>query len=262
MTKNDDEILRQLESIRNELKEGRKQTASSLVLEPERKAPSLGSFLKIGFKKWSVKLILFLLVLLIVGTIIGLGISYFFSDAKAETEKGSFIEQMKDLSTLATSQAYVKAVIEKENNEIFGKEISVDIPGTKQKVLLIVPGSVTAGVDLQSIKERDVKINEEEKSMEITLPRAEIIQEPSLDFEQVQTFSVEGVFRKEVDWEKGYDLASEAQELVKKEALEQGILQMAENNAEKTLKEFFSQMGYQVTVHFGGKGSPKDEAKQ
>ncbi|WP_246041853.1 DUF4230 domain-containing protein [Robertmurraya kyonggiensis] len=246
MTKRDDEILAQLEAIRNELKEGNQQTASTVAVETYRKTPSL----KLGMKKWQLKIILLILLFMIVGTFIGIGSYKLFAGAEPKVEKGSFIEKMKELSSLASSQAFVKAVIEKEDNQIFGKEITTNIPGTKRKILLVVPGTVTAGVDLDGIDGEHVSINEEEKTLEITLPHAKIIQEPSLEFEQVQTYSVEGIFRAEVDWEEAYELAAEAKTLVKEEAIAQGILQMAETNAEKTLKEFYSQLGYEVSVQY------------
>lgn len=244
MTKNEDEILAQLDAIRNELKEGKQQAASAVAVETYKNKP----FINLKFKHY--KLVLLLIVFIFLGTLVGIGSYKLFAGAEPKVEKGSFIEQMKELSSLASSQAFVKAVIEKEDNQIFGKEITTNIPGTKRKILLVVPGTVTAGVDLQSLDADHVKMNEEEKTIAITLPHAKIIQEPSLEFEQVQTYSVEGIFRAEVDWEEAYELAAEAKTLVKEEAIAQGLLQMAETNAEKTLKGFFSQMGYEVSVQY------------
>lgn len=250
LTQKDEEILAQLEAIMNEIKESKQQTASAIAVDYRKSSPSFKGFLKVGVKKWKGKLILFLFVFILVGSLIGVGTFKLLSDATPQVEKGSFIEHMKELSSLASSQAFVKAVIEKEDNQFFGKEINANFPGTKRKLLLVVPGTVTAGVDLQNIDENRVKINEEEKTLEITLPHAAIIQEPSLDFEQVQAFSVEGIFREEVDWEEAYELAAEAKTLVQEEAITQGLLEMAEKNAEKMLKEFFTQIGYEVSIHY------------
>ncbi|MFE8701910.1 DUF4230 domain-containing protein [Cytobacillus sp. FJAT-54145] len=247
MTKKDEEILTQLEAIMEELKEARQQSASTIAME--RKPFTLGHYLKAGLRLWSIKISVILILLVLIGTIIGASIFYFTSSS-VHTEKGSFVEQIRDLSSLATSQAYVKAVIEKEDNQLFGKEISTNIPGTKRKLLLIIPGSVTAGVDLEQLQDDDIKLMEEEKRLEITLPKAELLQDPSLDFEQAQTFSVEGIFRGEVNWDEGYELAKEAKDKVVEEALTQGLLQTAEKNAEKMLTEFYSRVGYDVVIHF------------
>lgn len=248
--RDDEKIVAQLDAIMNELKEGKEQTATTAALDINKRTPSFKGFLKIGLRKWYLKIIVILVALLLVGTLIGIGTFKLFSGAEAKVEKGSFIEQMRELSSLASSQAFVKAVIEKEDNQLFGKEISTNIPGTKRKLLLVVPGTVTAGVDLEGVNGEDLILDEEEKTLEITLPSATIIQEPSLDFDHVQAFSVEGIFRAEVNWEEAFELAAEAKELVKEEAMAQGLLQMAETNAEKTLQKFFEQMGYEVTVHY------------
>lgn len=250
LTQKDEEILAQLEAIMNEIKEGKQETASTVAIDHRKSTPSFKGFLKIGAKKWQSKMVLLLVIFIFIGTIIGIGSYKFMSGAEPRVEKGSFIEHMKELSSLASSQAFVKAVIEKEDNQLFGKEITANFPGTKRKILLVVPGTVTAGVDLQHIGQTQLKMNEEEKTLSITLPHATIIQEPSLDFEEIQAFSVEGIFRSEADWEEAYDLAAEAKMLVKEEAIAQGLLDTAEKNAEKTLKEFFTQLGYEVSIRY------------
>lgn len=250
MKKRDDEVLAQLDAIMNELKEGKRQSASTAAVNYSGSGLTFKTFMMLGFKKWYLKILLSLLFLVVAGTLIGIGSYKLFSGTSQHVEKGSFIEHMKELSTLATSQAYVKAVIEKEDNQLFGKEITTNFPGTKRKLLLVVPGTVTAGVDLQNLKEDHITIDEDNKKIDILLAHAAIIQEPSLQFEEIQTYSVEGIFREEVEWEEAYELAAEASNLVKEEAIAQGLLQMAEKNADKTLKEFFSQLGYEVTVKY------------
>lgn len=253
LSERNDEILAQLDAIMKELKEGKEQPATAIAVEHRSEAPKFGGFLQKGRAKWrNTKIIFFLLVVILVGILIGVGSFKQFFGAEPLVEKGSFIESMKELSSLASSQAYVKAVIEKEDNQFFGKEINTNFPGTKRKLLLVVPGTVTAGVDLQGITEGQVHINDEDKTIDITLPHADIIQEPSLDFEQVQAFSVEGIFREEVNWEEAYELAEEARILVKNEAISQGLLEMAERNAERTLTEFFTQLGYKVAIQYEG----------
>lgn len=249
MAKKEEELLEQLEVILKELKEGKQQGASTAIIN-NRGTISFGHFISMGLKKWKMKIMLFLLIFMLIGTVIGIGSFRLFSNSNDVVEKGSFIEQVKELSSLATSQAFVKAVIEKEDNEIFGKEIKANIPGTKRKLLLIIPGTVTAGVDLSNIQNDHLRIDEESKVISMTLPHAEIIQEPSLDFDRVQTFSVEGIFRQEVDWNEAYDLASEAKSLVKEEAIAQGLLEVAQQNAEKVLKQFYEQMGYDITIQY------------
>lgn len=141
-------------------------------------------------------------------------------------------------------------ILEQEDNKIFGKDIQFNLPGTKQEILLVVPATVIAGVDLKEVTYSDIQVNEEEKEIEITLPRATLLQNPAIQMDQVQTFSDEGLFREEIKWDEGFDLASVAQEQAKQEAVEIGLLQTAEKNAEKVLKEFFGNFGYTVNISF------------
>lgn len=204
------------------------------------------------FSVWKSKFLIMLLIAVIVIAGLSIGMYSWFSGSSFQEEQGSFVEQIKDMNSLATAQAFTKAVIEQEDNKIFGKEISADVPGTKRKLLLVVPGTVLAGVDLKKVSENDILVDEEGKEMTIELPRAEILQSPSLDTENIKTFSVEGIFRSDVDWEEGFGLAQAAKELIQQEAIDQGLLQTAEKNAEKSLEEFFGQLGYKVTIEYKG----------
>ena len=241
---NEKEVQSQLEALQKELTEAKQQMAASLAFNEIHHHNQL----KVrGIPKSIVwKLLgIILFILVIFGAIFTIK-----GTNQATVQTGSFIEQIKDLSSLASSQAYVKAVIEKEDNQLFGKDISTNLPGTKRKFLLIIPGTVTAGVDLTGITESNLHVNEEEKIIEIKLPKASIIQEPTLDFDQAQVFSVEGIFRNEVNWNEAYELAEEAKGLVKEEAISQGLIQVAEQNAEKTFTEFFSALGYRTVITY------------
>jgi len=48
--------------------------------------------------------------------------------------------------------------------------------------LLIVPATVLAGDDLNEVTEDDMKIDEDTKEIDITLPHVKLIQEPSLQW--------------------------------------------------------------------------------
>jgi uncharacterized protein (UPF0333 family) len=241
---NEKDVQTQLEALQKELTEAKQQMAASIAFNElhHHNRPKA----RVIPKSLAWKLIgIALFILVIIGAIFTIK-----ETNQATVQTGSFIEQIKDLSSLASSQAYVKAVIEKEDNQLFGKEISTNLPGTKRKFLLIIPGTVTAGVDLTGITESNLHVSEEEKTIEIKLPQASIIQEPTLDFDQAQVYSVEGIFRDEVNWNEAYELAEEAKGLVKEEALSQGLIEVAEKNAEKTLTKFFSALGYRAVITY------------
>jgi len=245
--------IKQKQNIKKEIDAAWKETASAAMDWKETRGFSFPFIQLKSQKKRQFKLTFFLCVVVMVlaaGTVWGWKMSF---SEKASIRKSSQLEQMKNISSLATSQAFVKVILEKEDNEIFGKEIQADIPGTKRKVLLIVPGVVTAGVNIENITEDKLEVDEKNKKIVITLPDAELLQEPSIDFEKVETYSVSGIFRGEVNWEEGYALANEAKEEIKKEAIAQGVLANAEKNAKKTIEQFYEELGYAVTVKFSEK---------
>lgn len=239
------------ERISRELDAGKREQASTAMELNSRRGirfPSFGLYRLMN--RLNKKIMLFfsvLIVILIVG-IVGLWKVAFPQESVLKTT--AYLEQMKDLSTLATSQAFIKTILEKEDNEIFGKEIETDFPGTKRKILLVVPGTLTAGVDLSIVTDEQLQVDEDEKSIHIELPKADFLQDPSIDFEKVETYSVSGIFRGDVKWEEAYSLMDEAKETMKKEAVDQGILVKAEENAQKTLKEFYGRLGYTLEVSF------------
>ncbi len=244
---NKKEIALQLESILIELEEEKDHSTSNNGFQSKEKLSTIPkSLLKLFFRYWGVKIFLVLLVLIVV---IASGF-WLFSGSTFKKESITFVEQVQELATLATAQAHVKVIIEEEDNKLFGKDIQYNIPGTKRELLLVVPATVLAGVDLKGVTSDDIKVDDKAKSLEIVLPPATLIQEPAIQTDKVSAFSDEGLFRSEVGWNEGFDLAAEAQTQVKKEVIEIGLLQTAEQNAEKVLQEFFSNLGYTVTVAF------------
>lgn len=163
---------------------------------------------------------------------------------------GAVVEKINDLNELMTAEAYTKVIIERENNEIFGKEIDLNIPGTKQKLLVIIPGTVRAGIDLSNVTSSDVKIDEENHIIELFLPNPSIQGDPVIDLSKVKVFSSEGLFRDEATIKEGFKLEQEAQKEMMKEATEQGLLERAKINAEQSMADLFSLVDYKVVTKF------------
>ncbi|WP_274472594.1 MULTISPECIES: DUF4230 domain-containing protein [unclassified Paenibacillus] len=242
-----DEKIAQLERQLIELKEAQMQSAATISVEHNSRSLSLpkGIF-KFFLKAGVFKIILAILVPLIVIS----GAISIFSGSTFKHKSVTYVEHVQELATLATAKAYTKAVIHEEDNKIFGKDISIDLLGTKRELLLIVPGTVIAGVDLKGTTSKDMVINEETKEIDITLPHAKIVQDASLQMDKIQTYVNGGLFRGDIKWDEGYTLAAKAQEQIRQDAISGGLLDTAEKNAEKVLKEFFKNIGYTVKVTF------------
>ena len=233
-----------------ELKKGDQENAATVAVgRSSRSANASGTSFKFSGAKMFILIALLLVVMTAVSTWVFAN-NLFKIEPTFKQETTVFVEQIQDLATLATAKGHMKVVIEQEDNKLFGKDISVNFPGTKRELLLVVPATVIAGVDLSGITSDDINVNEEQKELEITLPRATFVQEPAILMDEVKTFSDEGLFRSEAKWAEGFDLAAEAQQQILDEASEIGLLQSAEQSAEKVLKGFFSNIGYTVEITF------------
>ena len=244
---NNKDIALKLENLLAELKDEKGKSISINGSGKRGKSPIIPrSLLKFIFQFWGVKILLISVLLIVV---IASGY-WLFSGTTFKKESITFVEQVQELATLATAEAHVKVIIEQEDNKLFGKDINYNIPGTKRELFLVVPATVIAGVDLGEVTPENIKVDDKEKRLNIVLPSATLIQEPAIQTDKVKTFSDEGLFRSEVKWDEGFDLASEAQAQIKQEVIEIGLLKTAEKNAEKVLQEFFTNLGYSVTVSF------------
>jgi hypothetical protein len=233
-----------LDYIISELKQTQKETASTLAVQPARPIHLFQKFQLVKSWIWRIGIgVIVALVILIAGT------GYL---QKGETLKSaSVVESIQKLATLATAQGHIKTIVSQEDNKLFGKSIPWDIPGSKRTLFLVVPGEVTAGVDLENLTKKDITLNPDKKAIHITLPHATIVQAPSIDLKKIQPFSSEGIFRSSVtNWDDGSQLADLAKQKIKKEAIQFGLLETAEDNARIALQDFFKNLNYTVTVTF------------
>lgn len=194
-------------------------------------------------------LVLIVVVLLLL-VALPLGTWWMIQGSTATESKGAFLERMQDLNELSTAEAFSKVIIEREDNAVFGREIGLDLPGTKRQLLVVIPGSVRAGIDFSEITEQDIVLDEEAKTATLTLPKADFLGGPELFMDQVEVYSYEGLFRGGGDISEAYELADEAKKLMLEETRGQGVLELAEQNAARSVEEMFQLVDYDVTVEF------------
>lgn len=239
-----DEKIAQLERQLTELRQARRQSASTIAVDSNSRYLSQ----KKGMNKFFVTVVGSMIILaILVFTITSGGIGKLFAGSTSNQETVTFVERVQELATLATAEAHMKTVIHQEDNKNF---LNINLPGTKRELLLVVPATVIAGVDLEGITSKDMVINEETKEINITLPHAKLIQEPSLQMDKIQVLDNSGLFRADIKMDEGFEKAAEAQKQIQQEAISAGLLGTAEKNAEKVLKEFFKNIGYTVNVTF------------
>lgn len=200
------------------------------------------------FRNSFLVLIVVLLLLLVA---LPLGTWWMIQGGSTETEsKGVFLERMQNLNELSTAEAYSKVIIRQENNQIFGKDIGLDIPGTKRELLVVIPGSVRAGIDFSQITEDDIEVDEEARTATLTLPNADFLGGPELFMDQIEIFTNEGLLSGGRDFPEAFELAEEAKQMMLEETRGQGVLELAEQNAIRSVEEMFQLVDFDVTVEF------------
>lgn len=233
----------ELDYIVSELQHSYKETATSLSMTPTRSLsfPKMTKSIKIGFIGMLIGILL----------ILGAWFSWHLYTQNTTTLKsGTVIESIQQLSTLATAQEHVKTIFSEKDNKLFGKAISFNLPGTQRTVFLVVPATVTAGVDLKNVTEKEVTVNQKTKTIYLTLPHATLVQDPSIDLKNIQSYSNEGLLRPAMTIDEGFQLEDQAKQKIKDDALQAGLLNTAEANAQFALKDFFKTFNYSVDVTY------------
>jgi hypothetical protein len=234
---------KELDYIVNQLQQTQNETAGALALQPSQSIKLPNRLFSV--KPWFMGIV--------VGVILTLGAWFswhVYSQNADALKSGTAVLSIQKLATLATAQEHVKTILSKEDNKLFGKTINFNFPGSQRTIFLVVPAEVTAGVDLKDVTQKDVTLDAKTKTINIVLPHATIVQDPSLDLKNIKTFSSEGIFRSDVKWDEGFQLADLAKQQVKDEAIKSGLLKTAENNACLALQDFFKNIGYSVNVTF------------
>lgn len=147
----------------------------------------------------------------------------------------TIIRDVQSLARLETIQYTVEKVISAEVNQgVFG-------PLFGDKLLFVARGHVIAGVDLSKLAAEDLRL--EDDRLYVNLPESEIFV-TTLNNEDSYIYDrITGVFRKsDPDLETNARQAAEVE--IRNAALEDGILDQAQVNAEVYLERLFNSLGY------------------
>jgi hypothetical protein len=147
----------------------------------------------------------------------------------------TIIREVQSLARLETIQYSVEKIITAEVNQgVLG-------PLFGDRLLLVAHGFVIAGVDLAEISAEDLRL--EDDTLYVTLPEAEVFV-ATLNNERSYVYDrTTGVLRK-----SDQDLETAARRVAEQEilkgAIEDGILEQAQLNAEIFMERLFNTLGY------------------
>lgn len=151
----------------------------------------------------------------------------------------TIIREVQSLARLETIQYTLEKVITAEINQgVFG-------PLFGDRLLFVAHGYVIAGVDLAKIMTEDLWL--EEEVLYVNLPESEVFV-ATLDNEQSYIYDRETGLLRKSDPDLETSARQAAEQAILEAAVDDGILEQAQQNAEIYLERLLNTLGYQRVV--------------
>ena len=157
----------------------------------------------------------------------------------------TYINEVRALSRLETIQYSVEKVITGETGGGTFQTLFGD------KILFVGHGTVIAGIDLQKLQPEDMRF--ENGVLTVRLPPAEVFI-ATLDNEKSYVYDRDTGILAKPDVNLETLVRQSAEQEILKAALEDGILEQAQLNAEAYLFKFFAALGYPNTIFISDQG--------
>jgi hypothetical protein len=151
----------------------------------------------------------------------------------------TIIHDVRALARLETIQYTVEKVITAETNQGAFAFLFAD------RLLLVAHGTVIAGVDLEKLKPEDMWL--EGSVLKVRLPAAEIFI-ATLDNDKTYVYERDTGVLRSPDQNLETSARQSAEDEIRKAAIEDGILNIARQNAETYLTRFFLALGYSDVI--------------
>ena len=157
----------------------------------------------------------------------------------------TYINEVRALSRLETIQYSVEKVITGETGGGTFQTLFGD------KILFVGHGTVIAGIDLQKLQPEDMRF--ENGVLTVRLPPAEVFI-ATLDNEKSYVYDRDTGILAKPDVNLETLVRQSAEQEILKAAIEDGILEQAQLNAEAYLFKFFAALGYPNTIFISDQG--------
>ncbi|HEX5809164.1 MAG TPA: DUF4230 domain-containing protein [Anaerolineales bacterium] len=157
----------------------------------------------------------------------------------------TYINEVRALARLETIQYSVEKVITGETGGGTFQTLFGD------KILFVGHGTVIAGIDMEKLRPEDMRF--ENGVLTVRLPPAEVFI-ATLDNEKSYVYDRETGILAKPDVNLETLVRQNAEQEIRKAALEDGILEQAQLNAEAYLFKFFAALGYPNTIFINDQG--------
>ncbi|WP_028830077.1 DUF4230 domain-containing protein [Proteocatella sphenisci] len=180
------------------------------------------------------------IILIVVIGAVAAGATFVMTSRISEREifsSSGVMEQVKNISELNTVEMYFNEIIDFKNAKLFN---NFEIPFTKKSFIFTVKARVKAGIDLSSLEQGDIKIEGKKLVLRLAAPvvtSGEILSYKAYD-------EKDGLFN-EVTTEDTLRALELFEEDLKNQAKDNGIIEKAKENAEKSIGSIFMMAGYE-----------------
>jgi Protein of unknown function (DUF4230) len=163
-------------------------------------------------------------------------------------DRGGTILQIRSLNRLETQSFSVERVVEAKVER--GNPLDLLL---SDRLLLIASGDVIAGVDLAKLKDSDVTISSDGKTITLRLPPSEIFSK-SLNNDRTRVYDRQtGIFAPE-NKDLETQARAEAESEILAAACEGGVMQKSADEAKRSIEQFLRLLDFEVVNVIGTAG--------
>ena len=189
------------------------------------------------FLRWALVVVAALALMLIVGALVlrsATGVLQRFGQpAEPRITQQTVVERLREVAKLVATEMTLRDVVIYEQTRF----------ASTKRVLLVVTGKVSAGIDLE--RGTEVSIDSADKRITLTLPPAQIL---SVDVLNVTTYDERAGLLNPFRPEDRDLIQRRIRTQLMEAARQSGILQHADQSAAKVLTELLARDGYTVEI--------------
>ncbi|HEY8039587.1 MAG TPA: DUF4230 domain-containing protein [Polyangiaceae bacterium] len=149
------------------------------------------------------------------------------------------VTAIRDVARLEATTFHIEKVVEATDaqSRLWGLVEAKDV------LLLVAVGDVVAGVDLGKVLDQDVQVDPEAHAVHVRLPAPEVISS-TLDERETHVYARSTDVLAERNERLEGEARRQAEEQMRKAAVDRGILERARVSAERTLRALLRSLGY------------------
>lgn len=206
--------------------EGRKETGK----EKKNGGNWFVRFILMNLSKKAINIIIVVVICSVVLGGIGLGLRTYFS-VQSKTTKLKF----EDIGELATQVAYTTNVnVENKDQKFLWTSLS--IPFTQSKYVFSYGTIIKAGIDFEAI---DYDVNESSKVINVQLPEVKVLS-TEIDLDSLEVYLEDESIFTQIKLEDQNESMIELKDQAQQDAIANGLLDNAEENAKMLITGFFA----------------------